>query len=143
MNNIEAFNIAVAEIFGQCYKEFPIRVIISKMDVGIAIKEAMGDDPDGYFNLAEIEYHIAEEAMEWLIQAGYLWCNNPSRPISFEGVTLTPKGLEVLNAVPDELQSKVSLGEQLSKGIKALGKDTASTAVKIGLTYGAKMVIGT
>ncbi|WP_210394598.1 hypothetical protein [Motiliproteus sediminis] len=90
MNNIVAFNIAVAEIFGQCYREFPIRVTISKMDVGIGIKEAMGDDPDGYFDLSEIEYQIAEEAMEWLIQAGYLWCKNPGRPISFEGVTLTP-----------------------------------------------------
>ncbi len=63
MNNIDAFNIAVAEIFGQCYKEFPLRVDISKLGIGVAIKTAFGDDPDGVFNLAEKEYLIAEEAV--------------------------------------------------------------------------------
>jgi len=143
MNNIEAFNIAVAEIFGTCYSEFPLRVSISKMDIGIAIKEAFGDDPDGIFNLDEKEYQIAEEAMYWLIEAGYVWCKNPTKPISFEGVTLSPKGLEILNAVPEELKTKATLGETLSKGIKSLGKNTASTAVKVGLTYGIKLAIGT
>lgn len=143
MNNIEAFNIAVAEVFGQCYREFPLRITLSKMEVGIAIKEAFGDDPGGIFNLDEKEYQIAEEAIEWLIEAGYIWCKNPGRPISFEGVTLSPKGLEVLNAVPSELKISTTLGEQLSKGLKQLGKDTASTAVKIGLTYGIKLAVGT
>lgn len=143
MNNIEAFNISVAEILGQCYREFPLKVRISKMDIGVTIKEAFGDDPDGIFNLDEKEYQIAEETMLWLIKSGYVWCENPSRSISFEGVTLSPKGLEVLNAVPDQLKGKKSLGEHLSVGIKSLGKESASTMVKIGLSYGAKMVIGT
>ncbi|PKG78922.1 hypothetical protein CXF80_11735 [Shewanella sp. Actino-trap-3] len=143
MSNIEAFNIAVAEIFGQCYQAFPLKVRISNMDIGIAIKEAFGEDPDGVFTLSEVEYQIAEETMYWLIEAGYIWCKNSERPISFEGVTLSPKGLEILNAVPSELKSKKSLGEQLSNGIKVLGKDSASSMIKIGLTYGAKLAIGT
>ncbi len=140
MNNIDAFNIAVAEIFGQCYKEFPLRVDISKLGIGVAIKTAFGDDPDGVFNLAEKEYLIAEEAMNWLIEAGYLWCRNPRKPISFEGVTLTPKGLEVLNATPNSLVSQTSLGEYLSKGIGYLGKEAASIAVKEGLSFGFKLL---
>ncbi len=143
MSNIEAFNIAVAEIFGQCYQAFPLKVRISNMDIGITIKEAFGEDPDGVFTLSEVEYQIAEETMYWLIEAGYIWCKNSERPISFEGVTLSPKGLEVLNAVPSELKSKKSLGEHLSNGIKVLGKDSASSMIKIGLTYGAKLAIGT
>lgn len=143
MSNIEAFNVAAAEIFGQCYQTFPLEVTISTMDIGTAIKESFGEDPDGVFNLDEVEYKIAEATMTWLIEAGYIWHKKPLRSISFEGVTLSPKGLEVLNAVPEELNSKKSLGEQLSNGIKSLGKDSASSIIKIGLTYGAKLAIGT
>lgn len=143
MNNIEAFNIAVAEIFGRCYKEFPLKVSISNLEIGVAIKDAFGEDPDGYFDLGEVEYQIADAATDWLIKAGYLWCDNPERSISFKGVTLTPKGLEILNSVPEELQSKASLGEKLSKGIKVLGKESALTSVKLGLTYGVKLALGT
>jgi len=142
MSNIEAFNIAAAEIFGQCYQAFPLKVTISNMDIGVAIKEAFGEDPDGTFYLNEVEYKIAEATMFWLIEAGYIWCKKPHKSISFEGVTLSPKGLEVLNAVPTELTSKESLGEQLSNGIKVLGKDCASSIIKIGLTYGAKLAMG-
>ena len=141
MRNIEAFNVAVAEIFGQCYQAFPLKVDISKMDIGIAIKEAFGENHNGIFDLSDVEYDIAEETVNWLISAGYIWCKKPG--YSFEGVTLSPKGLEVLNAVPTELKSKKSLGEHLSKGIKAIGKDSASSFIKIGLTYGAKLAIGT
>ncbi|WP_448570058.1 hypothetical protein [Thalassotalea ganghwensis] len=143
MSNIEAFNIATAEILGQCYKAFPLKVSISKMDIGITIKEAFGEDPDGIFNLDEVEYEIAEETMLWLIEAGYVWCKNPHRPISFEGVTLSPKGLEVLNAVPSELKTKKTIGDQLTAGIKVIGKESASSIIKVGLTYGAKLAIGT
>ena len=142
MNKIEAFNVAIAEIFGQCYREFPLRVSISKMDIGITIKEAFGSDPGSHIDLSEKEYQIAEQAMEWLIQADYPWCTNSGHPITFEGVTLSPKGLEALNATPSELKTKTTLGDSLSKGLKSLGKDAASTAVKQVLTYGTKLAIG-
>lgn len=141
-NNIDAFNVAVAEIFAECYREFPLRVRLSKLDIGEAIKLSFGDDPENVFNLDEKEYRIAEEAMFWLLEAGYIWSREPKNRISLEGVTLSPKGLEVLNAVPVELTAKKTLGQYLSNGIKVIGKDAASTAVKTGLTYGFKLGIG-
>ncbi|WP_146144330.1 hypothetical protein [Photobacterium sp. GB-1] len=143
MNNIDAFNIAVAEILGECYREFPLRVRLSKLDIGETIKIAMGDDPDGVHNLSEKEYEIAEEAMNWLMEAGYIWSREPDNRISMEGVTLSPKGLEILNAVPETLQEKKTLGDLISGGVKTIGKDVATTSVKTVLTYGLKLSLGT
>ena len=41
MRNIEEFNIAVAEIFGLCYREFPTPVPIYKSDIGASIKDVL------------------------------------------------------------------------------------------------------
>mgnify|MGYP000100189833 CR=1 FL=1 len=40
-------------------------------------------------DLQEKEYQIAEEAVNWLIQAEYLWCSKKTS-VSFKEVTLTP-----------------------------------------------------
>lgn len=145
MNNIEAFNIAVAEILGQCYQEFPLRVRLSKKEIGETIKVTLDGNPDGeldVYDLSSKDFLIADAAVKWLIQAGYLWCDNPEPKISYEGVTLTPKGLEVLNAIPEGLEHDISFREQLSKGIKGLGKEVATTSVKLALAFGAKQMIG-
>ncbi|KJF93659.1 hypothetical protein CTN03_07380 [Photobacterium angustum] len=113
------------------------------MDIGETIKIAMGDDPDGVYNLSEKEYEIAEEAMNWLMEAGYIWSRKPDNRISMEGVTLSPKGLEILNAVPETLQEKKTLGDLISGGVKTIGKDVATTSVKTVLTYGLKLSLGT
>ncbi len=140
MDNIEAFNIAVAEIFGKCYQVFPMRVVISDISLGDTIRFALNENASEDIDMSELEYTIARESVNWLIQAGYLWHRGETE-LTTKGVTLTPKGLEVLNAIPDGLKSKVSIGEQLSKGVKSLGKETAISIVKAGLNYGSKIII--
>lgn len=141
MENIEAFNIAVAEIFGKCYQVFPMRVVISDMALGDTIKFALNENAGSDVGMSDLEYTIARESVNWLIQAGYLWHRGESE-LTTDGVTLTPKGLEVLNAFPDGLKTHLTIGEQLSKGVKVLGKQVAIDFVKTSLSYGAKIVLG-
>ena len=137
MENIELFNLAAAEIFGKCYKLFPLPISISIIEIGDSIKKLQGADID----LRDKEFEIASASLSWLSEAGYIWHKNASN-VEFYGVILTPKGLEVMNAIPSELKLKMSLGEQLQNGIKEIGKDTAITAVKSGLSYGVNLIIG-
>ena len=139
MKNIESFNIAVAEVFGKCYQAFPIRIDVSVIEVGEAIYEAL--DPGCGHDMRNSEYDIARASINWLIESGYLWHRNATH-ISFNAVTLSPKGLEVLNVIPKELQIKTTLGEELGKGVKEIGKDAALSLVKTTLSYGAKLVLG-
>jgi hypothetical protein len=140
MNNIESFNIAIAETFGQCYQSFPVRVDISVVDLGAAIRRAQGDESSD-IDMRQEEYEIARESVKWLIDAGYLWHRNATN-MDFRSVTLAPKALEVLNVVPDGLQGQQTLGEQLSKGIKEIGKDAALSIVKTSLSHGVSLVLG-
>ncbi len=140
MKNIESFNIAVAEVFGKCYQAFPIRIDVSVIDVGEAIHEALGPGYEDDIYKRNSEYDIARASINWLIESGYLLHRNDTH-ISFNAVTLSPKGLEVLNAKPKELQIKATLGEELSKGVKVIGKDAALSFVKTALSYGAKLVL--
>ena len=141
MKNIEEFNIAVGEIFGACYSEFPKPTRVYKIIIGKAIKDGMGVeyDPD-YTNLDEHEYKVVEHALSWLIRAGYIWEERDSTQSSSQNIRLSPLGLEVLKAVPDALQVKESIGEQLSKGVKSLGKEVLSTAVSTALSIGLNSV---
>jgi len=141
MNNIESFNIAVAEVFGQCYQAFPLRISVSIIDIGSTIQETINPDCDNDIDMRSNEYSIARESINWLIDSGYLWHRNTNNT-SFNAVTLSPKGLEVLNATPKELQIQTTLGEELGKGIKEIGKDTALSVVKTTLTYGASLILG-
>lgn len=93
MKNIEAFNIAVGSIFGKCYREFLLRTDISIWEVGDEIKNSVGTENGNHINLDDYEYNFVDSTMEWLIQSGYLWFENSKKPITFEGVVLTPKGL--------------------------------------------------
>ena len=53
MSNMEAFNIAVAEIFGKCYGAFPLPVTIDRRVVGAAVRQAFDNDPEGVLLIAQ------------------------------------------------------------------------------------------
>ncbi len=141
MNNIESFNIAVAEVFGKCYQAFPLCIDVSVGEVCSSIQEALDPNCGNDIDMRSPEYAIARESINWLIKSEYLWHRNATN-ILFNAVTLSPKGLEVLNAIPKELQQKTTLGEELGKGVKEIGKDAALNIVKTSLSYGASLVLG-
>ena len=143
MRNIEAFNIAVGSIFGQCYREFPMKTDISIWEVGDEIKSSFGTENGDHTNLDDYEYKVVDSTMKWLIQSGYLWCENSKKPINYVGVVLTPKGLEALNLLPDSLEYTQTVGETLSKGAKAVGREVTISTVQLCLGFGAKLLAGT
>ncbi|WP_296058627.1 hypothetical protein [uncultured Amphritea sp.] len=141
MKNIESFNIAVAEAFGQCYQAFPLRIDLSVIELGKAIQETIHPDCSNDIDMRSTEYAIARESVNWLIESGYLWHRNATS-MTFNAVTLSPKGLEILNAVPKGIEVKTTLGEELGRGVKEIGKEAALDFVKATLTYGASLVLG-
>ena len=141
MKNIEEFNIAVAEIFGTCYREFPRPAPIYKSEIGKAIKDGMGADYNAnVLNLNEHEYKVVEYTLSWLIQAGYIWAEHPNAQLTAMKIRLSPLGLEILNSIPESLQVSERLGEQFSRGARSLGKEALITMVTTALSLGVNAV---
>jgi hypothetical protein len=141
MDNIELFNIAVADTFGRCYKSFPVPIGLSVSDIERVLLQSMNREIDRDMEVGH-KYEVARSSVEWLIKSGYLWCK-ASTSDQFFDVTLTPKGLEILNAIPKPLEVNKSLGERLAQGVISLGKETTLTVVKEGLSLGARLLFGT
>ncbi|MNG30984.1 hypothetical protein D3C84_1167130 [compost metagenome] len=54
---------------------------------------------------------------------------------------LTAKGLEVLNAVPDSLAQRTSIGEQLAEASKSGGKELLRSITTEALGIGVRLVM--
>ena len=141
INNIELFNVAVAEVFGRCYKSFPIPINVEVIELSHLIQETIDSECELENNVRSHEYEISRATVNWLIDADYLWSRNATNN-SFNGLVLTPKGLEVLNSIPSGLENKTTLGEKLGEGAKEIGKDATLDIVKSTLAYGAALVFG-
>ena len=140
MQNIEAFNLIVGEVFGKCYSEFPCRIDLSVMELGDTLKEVKGEIVEGNIDPRDTDYSFVRDSIQWLVDAGYLWCSTVAA-YKFLGVTLTPKGLEVLNTVPEGLETRESLGQKLSQGVLELGKAATKDFVLKALALGTKLMV--
>lgn len=135
--NIERFDRNVGMIFAELYKSFPQRI---PMDVNVARstreEDFHPDQLDEYF--ADVAFF--EATMNWLIEAGNIWCRPPSDlPTSvFFDCCLSIKGLESLKAIPDALTGE-SLGSQLQSAAKSGLLDTVKSLSGKALSVGATM----
>ncbi len=81
---------------------------------------------------------VVFDSIRWLIDSGYLWCKTSTTNLSYRDVVLTPQGLDILNSVPESLNSKESIGKLLGNGIKKISIESLSniinTIISIGLT---------
>ncbi|MNR50332.1 hypothetical protein D3C85_1698370 [compost metagenome] len=59
----------------------------------------------------------------------------------FTKAVLTAKGLEVLNAVPDSLAQRTSIGEQLAEASKSGGKELLRSITTEALGIGVRLVM--
>lgn len=133
LSNIERFDYIVVQALAELYGRFPVRgallanrFILS--DDGQPIEalspqdeQELGFDDPGHFYF--VQKAFAFETLRWLVEAGYV-SGEPKGEAYIIDAVLTAKGLEVLRAVPDSLQS--SLGEQ----IQAAAKGGAGEAVR-------------
>ena len=112
--NISEFNTITGLVFSQLYGQFPVSV---DLDRG-AIASAMGASSGGSTHALQSGKPFTEvfaHSLNWLSQEGYI---RSAGPLPYERVTLTQKGLTVLNAVPEGLSTTVgsSLATTASAG---------------------------
>ena len=134
MKNIEVFNLAVGEILGECYSSFPVPTEITRGTIGCAVKEYSPDFDPSRIDFSEPEYEIAKHTISWLTKAGYIWLTEGDENSTIVKATLSPKGLEVLNAVPKSISG--SIGSNLAKGAKGIGVNVFQSLVTQALSQG-------
>lgn len=146
MNNIERFNYFVGLIFGRLQREFPRKVQAFSPEIlgatecdettsgagrwtGIHLRD--GEKVD----LKE-ELEFLWSTLTWLKETGYLIGTvDATHGGRVATVTLSPKALEVLKAVPSTLDGKETLGEQLEGALKSAAKDKIAELAGSGLTW--------
>jgi hypothetical protein len=136
VSNIEKFDDITGKIFAELYQSFPLpQTLMAEAIVETALyfdEEHQMDVPT-----EDAEFFIA--TANWLMQAGYLTCE-PYPYMRIDNAVLTAKGLEVLKAVPDSVNSKTSIGEELTNTAKEGGKEVARGLVSQALGLGARII---
>jgi len=114
---MDDFNRGAALVLDKLYTAFPQRVSfrISALD--------QNADENTIVNYRDTVLFLEREGF---IRYGS-WAN--SDPPMFEEVTLTSKGLAVLNSEPEILKEKVTLGEKLSAALKAGSIEAIKTLI--------------
>jgi len=137
MKNIEQFNLAVSEILGICYEQFPTRVSFSQHDIALRVSDYYDDNEteNKFFELIS----LSKSTVAWLEEAGYLWIKHEVNS-QYHDVTLTPKAFELLKMMPDSLKPKKSIGEVLLGGVRETGKKMVLDTVGVMLSEGVKLI---
>lgn len=141
--NIQRFNEYTGAILASLYDHFPIRKsLLPKNFIEGGAAAVMVPDDIVDERLSD-EAVFFMETVRWLVEAGYVQCEKVSLDHASEA-TLTAKALEALNAVPESLSGKQSLGERLigaaRDGGKHLLRTVAQEAISAGLKAGLKSI---
>lgn len=137
-SNIERFDEITAKVFSVLYEEFPVPTNLfaeAHVSPATCYSEFLGCDVPS----TEAEFFVA--SVTWLGDAGYLRCKEqPAGTAAFIGAVLTTKGLEVLKTIPDSLNGKKTIGEQLVAAAKSGATAALKDGVKAALAKGAVML---
>lgn len=136
MSQIETFNVCAAIIFERLYQRFPLPTNITTEMIPDYFFES--EDSDDY--LAHMSREVTFlHAAEWLVRAGYIWKKDSPGAAILDAV-LSPKGLEVLKAMPESISTEQTLGDRLSdlaeKGSYSLLSKVVDKALAIGVAMG-------
>lgn len=139
MSNIESFNRCAALIFAELYRSFPFRKEIS-LD---SLPEGIFDDiPEEDFKGAFDRIMVFEKTGNWLVEAGYIWAEQVTESTIF-GAILSPKGLEVLKAMPDSISMEQTLGERMVELVQKGSYSLLSKVTDKALSIGVAIATGT
>jgi hypothetical protein len=139
MSHIESFNRCTALIFTELYRSFPIRTQISHDSLPEGFFDDLEeDDFDGAFE----RLMVFEASAKWLVEADYIWAEQV-RESTLHGAILSPKGLEVLKAMPASLSPGETLGEQMGELVKSGSYSLLSKVVDKALSIGVAIASGT
>jgi hypothetical protein len=116
MSNMDDFNEATALILAKLYEAFPQRISFKVTDL------IEGADANKLRNYGDTILFLTNE--------GFIRWDTRSSNESFNHVTLTSKGLTVLNIEPNALQEKISLGTKLMSVVREGSKEVMRTVVQ-------------
>jgi hypothetical protein len=136
VSNIEKFDDMVGKMFAQLYLSFPVPHALPAED----FMEAATRPHDTYeidLPTDDAEFFIA--TAQWLVKSGFIY-GTPRHYTHIEDAVLTAKGLEVLHATPNSLDTGPSLGALMADAAKAGGKETLRSLVTEALSLGVKLV---
>lgn len=148
-DNIDKFNYFVGSVFATLYTSFPCREKLNYLSL-IGCEECDETiNSSGYWtglykkdgeiiNFSD-DFNFLHETLNWLYETGYLI---GSVGTSVEGkyatVTLSPKALEILKAVPDVVEpgeNRKSIGDELSDAFNSAAKNKVSELAGRALSY--------
>ena len=138
--NIERFNVLVGAIFAKLYENFPEPIELNVLDF---LEQMATDEPTGTdHQLATTkDNRFFVSTVLWLSNHDYLDSGSPLSNGAVMNCCLTARTLELLKAMPPNLESKApSLGDQLisatkegtTNKMKELASDFLSRAVVFG-----------
>lgn len=136
LQNIQRFNQFAGAVLAVLYENFPVGVVLVPRNFieGGVDAETVPDEHVGERLSDDAEFFMA--TTRWLIDAGYIQCRDVGER-HILNATLTPKALEALNAVPDSLNGKPSIGERMVSAAKAgtthVLRATAQEAISAGI----------
>jgi len=100
--NISEFNTITGLVFSQLYGQFPVSVDLDRAAIESAMSAASSSTH--VLQSGKPFTEVFAHSLNWLSQEGYI---RSAGPLPYERVTLTQKGLTVLNAVPEGLSTTV------------------------------------
>jgi hypothetical protein len=109
LSNVEAFNSVVSKLFRHLAETFPHQDSIDASTIGLEKKSGYQVDPTSSFGeLAEIPASADEvffvSCVTWLEAEGYIRVGE-KKGFGFKKVVLTAKGLKLIRAEPDSLNT--------------------------------------
>ena len=136
MTNIALFDEYVATIFGMLYSSFPVRSRLDAVELsGVPEIDEFGVPIDARGKPSK-KFDVCMATIEWLIDTGYISAKDRDQ-YGFSQCVLTARGLEILKAVPESVQTKETIGEKLvyllRSGSIDLAKESAREALSIGI----------
>lgn len=145
MTNIERFNVLVGVIFAKLYETFPVPVELSVQDfVEQLVDDSELTDDSEYLSGGYCKFFTSTIA--WLGDHGYLIRGSTLGAGTVRGCVLTASTLEILNAMPANLENKgPSLGDQLisatKDSVKGKVKDLAGELLSKAVVFSTKAAI--
>jgi hypothetical protein len=116
MSNMDDFNEATALILAKLYEAFPQR---QSFEIARIVEGADDNKRINYY-----------DTILFLEREGFIRYEGKVATDSFSNVTLTSKGLAVLNETPDALKEKIPLGTKLMGVVREGSKEIMRTVVQ-------------
>ena len=149
MENIEIFDRCTALIFAKVYESFPVPFELEPKRLAMEIQH-QSTNPDDVFRKGWHLTTVMEHTIQWLGKAGYLNLGGMTSGPIYNDVTLTPKGLETMKAVPSSLAAGEDLapnehtpkpaGERIVAAVREGAIDVAVSSTKLAITESFKQL---